>query len=411
MTDQRSEPLYHLGRRCRVLDAPVRTALLGATGSIGTQTVDLALRHPGEIRIEALTVRTRVAELAELVKRLEAAGAADRPWVAVLDADAHARAAADPILSRRLLPPGEEGVNAAAGLDDVDCVVNGLVGAAGLEPTLVAAERGRRLALANKEALVIGGDLVREAVRRGGAEVIPVDSEHSALAQCLCGRSADELESLVLTASGGPCREWSAERLATATRAEVLAHPTWEMGPKITVDSATLMNKGLEVIEAHVLFGVGYDAIEVAVHPGSIVHSLAVFRDGAVMAQLGAPDMRVPLLYAVTGERHLPLETERLDLRAIGELRFGIPDEERFPCLRLAREAGLAGGRTVIALNAANEEAVAAFLDDRVGFLDIPRIIDAILDATEPGPVPDLETALAYDRDARRLAAESIPAR
>ena len=239
--------------------------------------------------------------------------------------------------------------------------------------------------------------------------MIPVDSEHSALAQCLFGRSVAELESLLLTASGGPCRTWDRERLAAATRAEVLAHPTWDMGPKITVDSATLMNKGLEVIEAHVLFGVPYEAIDVVVHPGSIVHSLAVFRDGSIMAQLGAPDMRVPLLYAVAGERHLDLGTERLDLKAIGALRFEAPDEERFPCLKLARDAGRTGGRATIALNAANEEAVAAFLADRVGFLDIPRIIASTLDATTPGAVSDLETALAYDREARRLATEQIP--
>lgn len=402
-------PLYHLGGRCRSIPGPVRTVLLGATGSIGTQTVDLALQHPGEIRLEGLTTRSRVADLAVLVKRLEDVGAADRPWISVLDIDAHAAAAADPILSRRLLPPGEDGLLAAAGLEGVDCVVNGLVGAAGLAPTLVAAERGRRLALANKESLVIGGGLVAEAVRRGGAEVIPVDSEHSALAQCLCGRSPEELESLILTASGGPCRDWDAVQLANASRADVLAHPTWEMGPKITVDSATLMNKGLEVIEAHVLFGVAYDAIDVVVHPGSVVHSLAVFRDGAMMAQLGAPDMRVPLLYAITGERHLPLATDRIDLKALGALRFAAPDEERFPCLRLARDAGRAGGRMTIALNAANEEAVAAFLADRVGFLDIPRIIASTLDSTEPADVSDLETALAYDREARRLAKERIP--
>lgn len=386
-------------------------ALLGATGSIGTQTVDLALRHPGEMRVVALTARSRVAELADLVRRLEDAGAASEPWIAVVDPDAHAAAAADPLLGRRLLPPGEEGVIAAATLDGVDCVVNGLVGAAGLAPTLAAAERGRRLALANKESLVVGGALVLEAVRRGGAEVIPVDSEHSALAQCLTGRRTEELETLILTASGGPCREWSAERIANAGREEVLAHPTWDMGPKITVDSATLMNKGLEVIEAHVLFGVPYQDIDVVVHPGSIVHSLAVFRDGAVMAQLGAPDMRVPLLYAVTGERHLPLETDRLDLAALGELKFSTPDTDRFPALRLAREAGEAGGRMPIALNAANEVAVAAFLDGGAGFADIPRVIAATLDDTEPATVPDLDTALAYDREARRTAAALLPDR
>lgn len=406
-----SAPLYDFGGPPRPHAAPVRVALLGATGSIGTQTVDLVARDPDRLRVTALTARGRVPELAGLVRRLEACGAADRPWIALADPAAHAAAAADPLLGRRLLPPGAEGVAAAAALDQVDVVVNGLVGAAGLPPTLAACDAGRTVALANKEALVMGGDLVRAAAAAHGARVIPVDSEHSALAQCLTGRRPEELARLVLTASGGPLRTWDAARMARATRAEVLAHPTWVMGPKITVDSATLMNKGLEVIEAHVLFGVTYDAIDVVVHPGSIVHSLAEFRDGAVMAQLGAPDMRVPLLYALWGERHEPLAGPRLDLAALGELRFERPDLERFPCLGLARAAGEEGGVAPIALNAANEVAVAAFLADRVGYADIAGVIASVLEATPPAPVRSLDDATAADAAARRAAAREIERR
>jgi 1-deoxy-D-xylulose-5-phosphate reductoisomerase len=398
------EPLYHIGRRPRALPEPVGVVLLGATGSIGTQTVELAERHPDKIRVLGLSAGGRVEELSDLVARLERAGAADTPAVTLAYTDAHRRARDDERLARRLLPPGREGLLELAALSGAACVVNGLVGAVGLEPTLAAAQAGRRIALANKESLVVGGDLVRRATVAGGAEVIPVDSEHSALAQCLVGRDPDEIESLTLTASGGPFRTLSPAEMAAVTRAQVLDHPTWDMGPKITVDSATLMNKGLEVIEAHVLFGLPYSRLDVVVHPGSTVHSLAVFRDGSVMAQLGAPDMRVPLLYALAGERHLDLETTRLDLAALGDLHFEAPDPERFPCLRLAREAGEAGGSAPITLNGANEVAVAALLADKLAYTDIARVIEGTLAALPAAPVNDLAEALAADAEARRVA-------
>ncbi len=404
-------PLYRIGRLSPAPRLPVRVVILGATGSIGVQAVDLAVRHPDRLQVVGVSARSRVDELAALVRRLEAAGAANAPAVVFADPRAASAAARDPLLRRRLLPPGAAGLEALAALDGADCVVNGLVGAAGLAPTLAAAAAGRRIALANKESLVIGGELVREAVARGGAEVVPVDSEHSALAQCLSGRNAEELERLVLTASGGPFRTWTVAAMAVARKDEVLRHPTWNMGPKITVDSATLMNKGLEVIEAHVLFGVAYRDIDVVVHPGSIVHSLAVFRDGAVVAQLGAPDMRVPLLYALAGERHWPLATERLDLARLGELRFEAPDAERFPCLGLARRAGEAGGRAPIVLNAANEIAVAALLDDRLAYADIAPVIAATLDDLPGGPVGCLAEALETDAAARRSAQRLIESR
>lgn len=404
----RTQPLYRFGSGPGVTSWPSKLVILGATGSIGAQTVDLVLGDPARLHVEALTTWSRIDDLVAQVLQLEAAGCASSPWIAVGDAEAHRRAREHPLLGRRLLPAGAEGVREAAGLDSVDCVVNGLVGAAGLEPTLVAATRGRRIALANKEALVMGGSLVHAVAMAHEARIIPVDSEHSALAQCLSGRTPEELETLILTASGGPFRTWSADRMAAASRAEVLAHPTWAMGPKITVDSATLMNKGLEVIEAHVLFGVAYEDIDVVVHPGSIVHSLAQFRDGSLMAQLGAPDMRVPLLYAIAGERHEPLGTERIDLARLGELTFEAPDPVRFPCLRLAREAGLAGGVMPIVLNAANEIAVAAFLDDRIGYTNIHETIAATLDRLEQAPVTDLNHALAVDAWARKEAAALI---
>jgi len=410
-SDRDRQPLYRPGRLPSRPSEPLDLVLLGATGSIGTQTVELLERHPDRFRVVGLSAGRRVDVLIALAERLEFAGVLADPVVAVADEAAHRLAARDDRLSRRLAPPGGEGLRLLAALPEARCVVNGLVGAVGLEPTLAAARAGHRVALANKESLVIGGSLVADAVRTGGGEIIPVDSEHSALAQCLVGRETAEVESLVLTASGGPFRDMSSEDMARVTRDQVLRHPTWVMGPKITVDSATLMNKGLEVIEAHVLFGLPYARLDVVVHPGSIVHSLAVFRDGAVMAQLGAPDMRVPLLYALAGERHIDLETERLDLAALGRLDFAAPDPVRFPCLALARAAGEAGGTATITLNAANEEAVAALLDDRLPYVDIAVVIEGTLSALPAGPVADLESALDADREARRVAGRLIAER
>jgi 1-deoxy-D-xylulose-5-phosphate reductoisomerase len=275
-----------------------------------------------------------------------------------------------------------------------------------LDPTLVAARRGLRIALANKESLVVGGHLVADAVREGRAELLPVDSEHSAIAQCLTGRRRAELRRIVLTASGGPFRTFTPDELAAVSLEQVLDHPTWNMGPKITVDSATLMNKGLEVIEARHLFGLNDSEIEVVVHPGSYVHSLVEFRDGALLAQLGEPDMHLPLLYAVTGEERWNLASSSLDLLAVGELVFEPPDLARFPCLRLAREAGSAGGRAPVVLNAANEVAVAALLTERIRYADIPAIIERTLADFPGGAVDSLAEAMATDEEARRRARE-----
>ncbi|MCK5576871.1 MAG: 1-deoxy-D-xylulose-5-phosphate reductoisomerase, partial [Dehalococcoidales bacterium] len=291
---------------------------------------------------------------------------------------------------------------------EADIVIIATPGRSGLGPTLAAVEAGKRIALANKESLVVGGDLVRQAVRAGEAELLPVDSEHSAIAQCLVGHRRQEVAGLILTASGGPFRTTPRADLARVSRAEVLNHPTWNMGPKITVDSATLMNKGLEVIEAHHLFGLPYSAIEVVVHPGSHVHSLVTLCDGAVLAQLGSPDMRVPLLYAISGEKRWPLAAQRLDLVATGALHFEAPDLERFPCLRLAREAGEAGGSAPIVLNAANEVAVEAFLEKRIRFLDIPDVIERTLGKSAFMKAPSLDEIFETDLEARQVANDLI---
>ena len=387
----------------RSLPEPLRLVVLGATGTIGMQTLDLVTRFPDRLELAAVAVQSRWSELAAALATLPAASA--RPLVTVGDVAARDAAARSGVFGDRLLP--EADATAAAGLE-ADVVVNGIVGAAGLAPTLAAAALGRRIALANKESLVVGGALVKAAVDVGGAELLPVDSEHSALAQGLRGHRRDDIERLILTASGGPFRETPADRLAAVTLDEVLRHPTWSMGPKITVDSATLMNKGLEVIEAHHLFGVDYDDIDILVHPGSYVHSMVVLRDGAVLAQLGTPDMRLPLLYAITGEQRWPLPGARLDLLKVGTLRFEAPDTDRFPCLRLALEAGRMGGTAPITLNAANEVTVAALLQRKIAYIEVAGYISAALDRLAAGPVPDLAAALAADREARRITAELL---
>lgn len=405
--------LYPFRAPRKSLPFPLRLVLLGATGSIGRQTLDLVRRHPERLQLAAVSCQGRVGELAAALDEV----AALQPWappplVAVSDPAAREEAARRPGWAARLLAAGPQGlVEAVTEAESPAVLVNGLVGAAGLAPTLAGAARGLRIALANKEALVVGGALVADAVARGGAELLPVDSEHAAIAQCLSGRDPAEVARLVLTASGGPFRATPAAELARVTLAQVLAHPTWKMGPKITVDSATLMNKGLEVIEAHHLFGVPFDRIDVVVHPGSIVHSLVEFVDGALLAQLGTPDMRVPLQYAIAGEIHWPLGGGRLDLLAAGPLAFEAPDLGRFPCLRLAREAGQAGGTAPVVLNAANEVAVAALLAGRLRFADIPGVIADTLARLPRGPVPDLAAALDADARARTEAAVLVDAR
>ena len=350
-----------------------RVALLGATGSIGRQAVEIVEGHP-ELELCALAAGSRAGEVAT---------------VAAAHRVTHVSVAGD--------PPLDELVERS----EPDVVLNAVVGFAGLGATLASLEAGIDLALANKESLVAGGELALAAWRHGGGRLLPVDSEHSALFQCLEGRETDTVDSLVLTASGGPFRGRARAELEDVTPSEALAHPTWSMGPKITIDSATLMNKGLELIEAHFLFGISYARIEVVVHPTSVVHSLVRFRDGAALAHLGYPDMRVPISYALTYPERAPTPVPRLDLASGLTLEFAPPDEDAFRCLALAYEAGRAGGTAPAWLNAANEVAVAAFLAGDIRWIEIPDVLSAVLDRHD-GAVPDSADAIvAADNVAR----------
>jgi len=373
---------------------PRGVALLGSTGSIGTTALRVLARHPARFRAVALTAFSNAALLAEQAASLEPA------FVGIVDGGA--------------THPAEWHVGAgclvaAATHPAVDIVLNAVVGAAGLDATLAALDAGKRVALANKESLVTGGPLVLDALRRGGGELVPVDSEHSAILQCLAGRPASEVRRLVLTASGGPFREWSPERLARVTLADALNHPTWQMGRKITVDSATLANKALEVIEAHFLFGVAYDRIDVVVHPQSVVHSYVEFTDGSVVAQLGVPSMELPVLYAMTHpDRVHDIGTPPFDPVARSPLTFERVRIDDFPALALGLEAGRAGGTAPAVFNAANEQAVALFLGGRIAFLDIPRAIRSALDALGGARAVTRAAVTDVDAAARRHVLEQF---
>jgi 1-deoxy-D-xylulose-5-phosphate reductoisomerase len=374
--------------------APRGVAVLGSTGSVGTTALRVLARQRERFRVTALTAFSNAVLLREQVEHF-------RPAYVGLVSGSEASAAP---AGWRL---GRDCLTEAAVRDDVDVVLNAIVGAAGLDATLAALTRGKRVALANKESLVIGGPLVLSALRAGGGELVPVDSEHSAILQCLSGRPGVEVRRVVLTASGGPFREWSDERIAQATLADALNHPTWRMGRKITVDSATLANKALEVIEAHFLFGLPYDRIEVVVHPQSIVHSFVEFVDGSVLAQLGVPSMELPVLYALTHpDRVEDAGVPAYDPVACSPLVFEPVRHETFPTLRLGIEAGRAGGAAPAVFNAANEAAVALFLEGRIGFADIPRSIAAALDAAAHLPAATRDDVLAADREARRHVQE-----
>jgi 1-deoxy-D-xylulose-5-phosphate reductoisomerase len=369
-------------------------AVLGATGSIGTQALEIIAEHPG-LRAVALSAHRN----ADALRSLGVAHGVS--LLALTDPDA-ARAAGGDVLA------GEDGLIELVRGCDADIVLNAIVGSAGLRATLAALESGADLALANKESLVAGGPLVTTAAKRAGRRLLPVDSEHSALWQCLDGAAPESVEGLVITASGGPFRGWTAERLGSVTPAQALRHPTWDMGAKITIDSATLMNKGLELIEAHELFDVPYDRIEVVVHPQSTVHALVRFRDGALIAHLGEPDMRVPISFALTYPDRAATPAPRLDLTAGFSLEFMPPDLEAFPCLRLAREAGEAGGTAPCTLNAANEVAAGAFLDGRLRFTGIAEVCERVLERSETVPVESLDQVLEADVRARAAAAELV---
>ncbi|MDI3257260.1 MAG: 1-deoxy-D-xylulose-5-phosphate reductoisomerase [Kyrpidia sp.] len=372
-------------------------AILGSTGSIGQSTLDVVSARPDRFSVKALAAGKNVDRLISQI-------AGVRPeLVAVADAEKAAEVKAKSPVKVDVVW-GEEGLVAAATHPDADIVVSALVGFAGLIPTLRAIREGKRIALANKETLVAAGELVMREIRRFGAQLIPVDSEHSAIFQCLRGERASEVARLWLTASGGALRDWSRQEMQGAEIADVLRHPNWTMGHKITVDSATLMNKGLEVIEAHWLFEVPYERIEVVIHPESIVHSAVEFVDGAVMAQMAVPDMRIPIQYALSFPERWPGRGKPFRLSEMGALHFHPPDPRRFPCLGYAYDAGRSGGTMPAVLNAANEVAVQWFLSGRIPFLAIEEILRRVMDMHEPVAHPDLDTILWADAWARETA-------
>ena len=383
-------------------------AILGATGSIGLSTLDVVRRHPDRFRIQALTAATNVADMERLCREF-------RPAKAVM-ADAKAAeqlSGALTDLSETEVTTGEQGLVEVACGDAVDTVMAAIVGAAGLAPTLAAAEAGKRILLANKEALVMSGKLFMDAVARSGAELLPIDSEHNAIFQCLPPDRVRDLPGagvrrILLTASGGPFRTHSADMLRRVTPAQACKHPNWSMGQKISVDSATLMNKGLELIEACWLFNTTPDCIEVHVHPESIIHSMVEYLDGSVLAQLGSPDMRTPIANGLAWPDRVESGAEPLDLFALGRFHFEQPDTDRFPCLRLAPEAFRAGGTAPAILNAANEQAVAAFLAGELCFADIPVIIEQTLLSVPVQVADSFDGIMAADAAARSSARTGI---
>ncbi|MEC4805094.1 MAG: 1-deoxy-D-xylulose-5-phosphate reductoisomerase [Jaaginema sp. PMC 1079.18] len=374
-------------------------SILGSTGSIGTQTLDIVRQYPQQFRVVGLASGSNVELLAQQIREFQ-------PQIAAICVEDKLPQLKDAIASLDNPPTllaGEEGVVEVARYGDAESVVTGIVGCAGLLPTIAAITAGKDIALANKETLIAGGPVVLPLVEKHGVKLLPADSEHSAIFQCLQGVPEEGLRRIILTASGGAFRDLPAEKLATVKVADALKHPNWSMGRKITIDSATLMNKGLEVIEAHYLFGMDYDHIDIVIHPQSIIHSLIEVQDTSVLAQLGWPDMRLPLLYALSYPDRLYTDWEQLDLVKAGSLTFKEPDREKYPCMDLAYAAGRAGGAMPAVLNAANEQAVSLFLDEKIAFLDIPRSIEYVCDRfqSQNTTTPTLEDIIAADRWAR----------
>jgi 1-deoxy-D-xylulose-5-phosphate reductoisomerase len=380
-----------------------RLTILGATGSVGKSTLDLIERNRDRFEVAAVTAATNVEALADVARRTGA------KLAVVADASRHQELAERLAGSDCRAAAGEEALVEAA-VSDADLVVGAIVGCAGLRPVMAAVEAGRTVALANKEALVTAGALMTDAAARSGATLLPIDSEHNAIFQCLAGSRAEDVSNIILTASGGPFRTTSAAAIAAATPAEAVAHPNWSMGAKISVDSATLMNKGLELIEAHYLFGLPSARLEVVIHPQSVIHSMVEFVDGSMLAQLGSPDMRIPIAFALAWPERMPTPAQRLDLAAIARLDFELPDLERFPALRLAREALEASGAAPIVLNAANEIAVAAFLDGAIRFLDIAALVQEALSSASYDVPRSIGDVLEIDQVTRERARETMKA-
>ena len=396
--------------------------MLGSTGSIGTQTLQIAEEFPEQFRVVSLTAGRNLELLVTQIQRHqpEVVALADPDLLLELEQrlnDVGINGAKAP-----QLVGGPDGLNTAAAWDSADLVVTGIVGCAGLLPTLAAIRAGKDLALANKETLIAAGPVVLPELKKSGSRLLPADSEHSAIFQCLQGTPWAEnarlstgiptpgLRRIQLTASGGAFRDWSAADLAKATVSDATSHPNWSMGRKITVDSASLMNKGLEVIEAHYLFGLDYDHIEIVIHPQSIIHSMIELADSSVLAQLGWPDMKLPILYCLSWPSRLQTPWRRLDLTEVGQLSFRAPDPEKYPCMKLAYDAGRAGGTMPAVMNAANEEAVAQFLEERIHFLDIPVVIEAACEQHKADLMsqPQLEDVLTVDQWARQSVREQV---
>jgi 1-deoxy-D-xylulose-5-phosphate reductoisomerase len=398
----KSQPLA----RADLTPVPRSVTLLGATGSIGKSTVDLLRQESGRYRVEAVTAQRNAGALAELAREFGAR------FAAVADPDAYGELKAALSGSGIQVGAGADAIVEAA-QRPADWVMAAITGAASLKPTLAAAERGASVALANKECLVCAGALFMRRAAAAGATVLPVDSEHNAIFQALGAGRREDVRRIVLTASGGPFRTWSRDAIRKVTVEQALKHPTWSMGPKVTIDSATLMNKGLELIEAHHLFALAPDALDVVVHPQSVVHGLVEFRDGSVVAQLGSPDMRIPIAHCLAWPVRMATPAARLDLARIATLTFEEPDMQRFPALALARRALAAGGAAPTVLNAANEIAVHEFIERRLGFGGIAALVEATLDGMERrGAMAEpqsVEDALAVDHNARRLAADLLP--
>ncbi|MEL6332467.1 MAG: 1-deoxy-D-xylulose-5-phosphate reductoisomerase [Cyanobacteria bacterium J06626_26] len=373
--------------------------LLGSTGSIGTQTLDIIQHNPDKFRLVGIAAGRNVTLLAEQVRQFKPEIVAIRDEGKLADLK-DAIADIDP---QPQILAGADGIVEVARYGDAEAVVTGIVGCAGLLPTIAAIEAGKDIALANKETLIAGGPVVLPLVEKHGVKLLPADSEHSAIFQCLQGLPEGGLRRIILTASGGAFRDWPVERLQDVTVADAIKHPNWSMGRKITVDSATMMNKGLEVIEAHYLFGMDYDHIDTLIHPQSIIHSLIETQDTSMLAQLGWPDMRLPLLYAISWPERIFTDWTPLDLAQVATLTFKEPDHAKYPCINLAYEAGRAGGSMTAVLNAANEQAVAMFLDEKIHYLDIPKVIEKVCDRNRDHltATPSLQDILDADQWAR----------
>ncbi len=379
-----------------------RLAILGSTGSIGTQTLGIVARYPDLFTVAVLAAGSNAELLMEQARLY-------RPQRVVIGNEAFYSVISDGLAGLGIeVLAGREAFEEVASSDDIDTVVAAMVGFAGLKPTAAAVKAGKEIALANKETLVVAGEMITRTATLSGSRLLPVDSEHSAILQCLNGEPHDSVEKIILTASGGPFRNTPAERLKKVTPLEALRHPNWSMGSKITIDSATLMNKGLEVIEAHWLFGTPADRIDVLIHPQSIIHSLVQFTDGSVKAQLGVPDMRLPIMYALTYPERVTTDLPRPSLSEIGSLTFEEPDQERFRCLPLARTALTRGGNMPCALNAANEAAVAAFLQGKIGFNDIAGTVEHVMDNTIFNNEASMDAYEETDLRSRSLAIEYI---